>query len=314
MAEKKPLAVIAGPTAAGKTDLAILVAKRLDGEIVTADSMQVYRGLDIGTAKPSLAEQAGVPHHLIDVVDPGEPFNVAQYQALADAAIAQIHARGRLPILAGGTGLYIRSVIEDLLFPDRGPDHALRAELTSFVAEKGPEALHKRLAEVDPATAARLHPNDVRRVIRALEVYHSTGKPLSAHHRSEPPTERYRLAMVAVTRPREILYARIDARVLAQIETGLLDETRSLLASGYDERWIAAQALAYKELIPYLKGEATLPACIERLQRNTRRYAKRQLSWFRQDTRFTWFDLESYPNLEAAAVAVADEISRQLAY
>ncbi len=310
---KPPLAVIAGPTAVGKTALAIQVAKQLNGEIISADSMMIYRGMDIGTAKPTPADRQGVPHHLIDVAEPGQRFTVAEYQVLAEAAIVDILSRERLPMLVGGTGLYIRAVVDGFLFPDEGADLSLRQHLAELAEREGPARLHARLAAVDPASAARLHPNDVRRVIRALEVYHTTGKPLSEHLAAGRAAEpRYHLAMVALTLPRPILYARINQRVWEQIESGLVDETRALLARGWHPETVAGQALAYKELLPYLRGEDSLEACVQRLQRDTRHYAKRQFTWFKRDPRFVWFDLSQFPSLEQAAQAVATHIRQTL--
>lgn len=308
----EPVLVVVGPTAVGKTAVLLELAPRLGAEVVSADSMQVYRGLDVGTAKPSPEERQRVPHHLIDVAEPGERFTVARYQRLARAAIAEIHQRGRLPILSGGTGLYVQAVLEPLLFPDEGEDLELRDRLAREAEAKGPEALHRRLAQVDPERAARLAPGDLRRVIRALEVYERTGKPISqlqreARQGTVPP---YRTLKIGLTRPRHRLYARIEARVDQQVEEGLLDEARMVLArirAGGARRAgekTALQALAYKELFPYLEGRESLEAATARLKRSVRRYAKRQLTWFRRDPELVWVDLEAYPDPPAAAAAL----------
>ncbi len=310
--EKPPLAVIVGPTAVGKSEIAVDLALRMDGEVVTADSMQVYRGLDIGTDKPTPAQRRGVPHHLVDVVDPDQRFNVAEYRKLAHEAIAGIHRRGRLPILAGGTGLYVKAVLDEFLFPDEGADYELRARLEREARLLGPGALHRRLQEIDPATAARLHPNDIRRVIRAIEVYETTGRPLSEHLATARAAEpRYRVAMVGLTRPREVLYRRIEERVDRQIQNGLVDEVKRLMER-YGPLPVARQALGYKEIAAYLKGECSLERAIEILKRDTRRFAKRQFTWFRRDERIRWFDLEAFPSHEAAVQAIEAHLRAEL--
>ena len=309
MNDSRPaIAVIVGPTAVGKSKLAVDVALAMDGEIVTADSMQVYRGMDIGTDKPTPEQRRGVPHHMIDVCDPDRRFNVAEYRTMAHACIAQILERGRLPIVAGGTGLYIKAILDDFLFPDEGPDYALREELEAEAARRGPAALYERLLQVDPGTARRLHPNDVRRVVRALEVYLRSGKPLSVHiAESAGKKGRYRAVQVGLTRPRPVLYRRIEERVDDQIRRGLVDEVRRLIER-YPTMPVARQALGYKEILAYLQGECSLEEAIALLKRNTRRFAKRQFTWFRRDQRIHWFDIEAIENAagpdEPAAVVV----------
>jgi len=305
MSGRPPLLVVVGPTAVGKTAFCVLLGQRLRAEVVTADSMQVYKGMDIGTAKPSFAERGGVPHHCLDLVEPGEPFNVADYRRHAHAAIAAIHARGRLPILTGGTGLYVRAVVDDFLFPDRGADWELRRRLEQEAERVGRAALHARLAQVDPETAARLHPNDLRRVVRALEVYERTGRPLSEHLRAARTREpQFDLLMYGLTRPREELYARINRRVEEQIRQGLVYEVQALMARGLDEDDVAMQGLGYKEIIGYLKGRYSLEEAIRILQRDTRHYARRQLIWFKADPRIQWLDVSAFPSLEAATEPV----------
>lgn len=312
--EKPPLVVVVGPTAVGKSELAIELALRTRGEVVTADSMQVYRGLDIGTAKPTLEDRRGVPHHLIDICDPDERFNVAEYRRLAHRVIEEVHGRGNLPILAGGTGLYVKAVLDEFLFPDEGADYELRRRLEAEAKEAGPLALHSRLREVDPLTAQRLHPNDVRRVVRALEVYHTTGKPLSEHLRSARASEpKYDVAIFGLTRPREILYRRINERVDAQIEQGLIEEVRRLKAR-YGDLPVARQALGYKEIHAYLTGELTLEQAVERLKRDTRRFAKRQYTWFRREPGIRWIDLEEVRPLGAAVELIREEIKGRLGW
>jgi len=298
-----PLLVLLGPTAAGKTAVAIRVAKLLDGEIISADSMQVYRHLDIGTAKPTAAEREGVPHHLLDIVEPDEEFNVARFQAEVKRIIPAIVARGHLPMLVGGTGLYIRAVVDNYDFSPGGPDPDLRHRLKERAAREGAAALHAELARVDPAAATRIQPTDVRRLIRALEVRELTGRPISERGKGPP---LYRSLQIGLTRDRARLYAAIDARVDEMIKRGLVEEARWLLAQGYPPTLPAFQALGYKELVPYLKGEATLAEACRILKRETRHFAKRQLTWFRRDKRIIWLNRDSFPSESA----LAEEISR----
>ncbi|MDR7481207.1 MAG: tRNA (adenosine(37)-N6)-dimethylallyltransferase MiaA [Armatimonadota bacterium] len=283
----RPLAVLCGPTAVGKTALAVALAQHLDAEIVCADSRTVYRGMDIGTAKPSAAARAAVPHHLLDVVDPQETFTVAQFQRLAHAAIADIRRRGKQPLLVGGTGLYIRAVVDDLRIPAVAPDPVLRARLEAVARTRGPEALHGQLQALDPVAASRIHPHNVRRVVRALEVCLATGRPISSQqHRGEPAA----VVLVGIWRARADLYRRIETRVDEQLAAGLLEETRQLLAHGVPLDAPAMQGLGYKELAGYLQGHYDYADAVRLLKRNTRRYAKRQLTWFRKDTRIRWVD------------------------
>ncbi len=297
------LAVV-GPTAVGKSDVAVLLAQRLNGEVVSADSMQVYRGLDIGTGKLPPGERGGVPHHLIDVVEPQEPFNVAQYEGLALEAIAGIHARGRLPLLVGGTGLYYRAVVRPYLTTGTGPDPELRARLAGEASALGVERLHRRLAEVDPVSAGRLHPHDLRRIIRALEVYTLTGVPLSAQQNASPEP-RFDLVSVGLTAPRDVLYRRIDARVDRMLAKGLVEEVRSLVQRGLADWLTAVQALGYKEFFAYLRGEEELSTAVARLKQETRRYAKRQRTWFRRESGVRWLDREAYPDDARVAETIA---------
>ncbi|MGI6357199.1 MAG: tRNA (adenosine(37)-N6)-dimethylallyltransferase MiaA [Bacillota bacterium] len=304
------LLVIVGPTAVGKTELSLTLAKRLRGEIISADSMQVYQGMDIGTAKPSLEEQQAVPHHLIDVVKPGEPFSVADFQQLARQRISEITERGRLPILAGGTGLYVRAVIDHYNFIPADTDWKLRERLRRQAQEAGLASLYRWLQSVDSVAAARIHPQDERRIVRALEVYQTTGQPLSFwEQQGKGHGERYDLQMFGLTRPRQQLYDRINRRVDLMVKQGLLEEAQRLLHQGLDENFIANQAIGYKELFTYLRGEEGLDDAVERLKQNTRRYAKRQLTWFRADQRIQWLDVSLYQDSDS----LADEIVERLA-
>jgi tRNA dimethylallyltransferase len=264
----------------GKTALAVAMARRLGGEIVSADSRQIYRQMEIGTAKPTPAERAAAPHHLVDIRDPDEPFSLADYQELAAAAIAGIVARGRPPLLVGGTGQYLAAVLEGWQVPRVPPQPALRAALEREAAELGAEALHARLAAVDPAAAAQIAPSNVRRVVRALEVHAVTGRPISAQQTREPPP--YAIRTIWLTRPRDELYARADARVDAMIAAGLADEVAGLRARGYGWELPAMSSLGYIQLRPYLEGEASLEACVERLKFDTHSFIRRQAAWFRR--------------------------------
>ncbi len=285
----KRLAVLCGPTAVGKTALAADLAERLSAEIVCADSRTVYRGMDIGTAKPTPSQRARVPHHLLDVADPEQTFTLADFQRLAREAIAGVWARGRLPLVVGGTGLYIRAIAYDLAIPPVPPDRGLRAILEAEERTHGPGHLHARLAALDPVAASRIHPRNLRRIIRALEVTTHARSPISTlQHQGNPVAP---VAMVGLTREREALYRRIDGRVDAQLAEGLVDETRRLLAQGVPFEAPAMQALGYKEIGGYLRGAYEYLEAVRRLKRNTRRYAKRQLTWFRRDVRIRWVDV-----------------------
>jgi tRNA dimethylallyltransferase len=284
------LIAIAGPTASGKSALALGVAERIGGEIVSADSMQVYRGLDIGTAKPSPEEMSSIPHHLVDVVDPHESFSVAAFQALARQAVAGIAARGRMPVVVGGTGLYLRAALHDYDFSAPGQDAGLRRQLRGQVAEApdGLARLHAELALIDPVAAARINPRDERRIIRALEVWRLTGRRISESWGQ--PSPAYDALVVGLRIPRDLLYRRIDRRVDAMIEAGLVDEVRALVNRGYTRALVSGQALGYKEIVDYLLGRVSLPEAVSQIKQATRRYAKRQLSWFRTEPGLIWVD------------------------
>ena len=291
------LLCLLGPTAVGKTEIAIELAQHLNAEIVSVDSRQIYRQMDIGTAKPTPEEQQAVPHHLIDCVDISQPFSVADYQSLVDTAIADIQNRSKQVLLVGGAGLYFRAVI-DGLFEGPGADPAVRERFEQEAAQHGVDALHERLRACDPESADRIHPNNVVRVIRALEVYELTGVPMSEHqqqwHREK---QRYPFIAFGLTMPRALLYHRIEQRVDVMLANGLIAEVESLLATGYARDTIALQSFGYKELITYLDGECTYTEAISQLKQNTRRFAKRQLTWFRKDTRIEWIDRETTPDI-----------------
>lgn len=309
MAQKIPLLVVTGPTASGKTRLAVELCLANGGEVISADSMQIYRGMAIGTAKPTREEMQGVPHHLLDFLEPEESFSVADYVALARQEIERVYARGHLPVLCGGTGLYISALIDNLEFAPMPSDPALRAELEAFVRERGNEAALELLRQCDPALAATLHPHNIGRVLRALEVYRLTGRPMSVHQaeaRRNPSP--YRLCMLGLAfAERQRLYERINQRVDAMLEAGLLEELAALQQRRLSKT--AQQAIGYKEFSGYLRGEQTLAEAVERLKMQTRRYAKRQLTWFRRDKRVEWIycdKLAGYNEVGRAAQGILE--------
>lgn len=287
---KEKLLVIVGPTAVGKTALSIDLALKMNGEIISGDSMQVYRGMDIGTAKISKEEMRGIPHHLIDIHDPDHSFSVAEFQTRAIQLIREINRRDRLPMIVGGTGLYIQSVIYQYEFSDAGQDETFRKELEEFAARRGREALHERLRQIDPATARRLHPNDLKRVIRALEVYHLTGSTM-AEHQKRAKRSPYDLCLIGLTMDRSLLYERINQRVDQMVEQGLVAEVERLLNKGYTKDLISMQAIGYKEIVDYLEGNASLSEAIELIKKKSRNFAKRQLTWFRSMKEIKWIDM-----------------------
>ena len=285
----QPLLCIVGPTASGKTALSVALAKELDGEIVSADSMQLYRGMDIGTAKATREERQGIPHHMLDILDPGESYSAAQYAGDARKCVEDILARGKVPIVAGGTGLYLNALLGRIRFEEEERDPAYRQALEAEAEAEGGAGLLARLREVDPESAAKLHENDHKRIIRALESFHATGEPLSvvnARGREQPLN--YRPCIIGIApEKREVLYSRIDRRVNEMIRGGLIEEARALFARPVLSS-TARQAIGYKELLPYLEDGAPLEPCVEQLKQNTRRYAKRQLTWFRNDPEVHW--------------------------
>jgi len=292
---KQPLLVLTGPTAVGKTALSIALAKALDGEIISADSMQVYRHMDIGSAKVTKAEMDGVRHHLIDVLDPQEPFNVTRFQALAKEAAADIAARGHLPIVAGGTGFYIQALLYDIDFKENDDGTAIRDELEALAAAKGSAYLHRMLAEIDPESAAAIHANNSRRVIRAIEYYRLTGQRISEHNRQERQKESpYRFYYYVLTCDRDVLYRRIEERVDAMLADGLVDEVRRLKEMGCARGLVSMQGLGYKEILDYLDGLCSLEEAVRVLKRDTRHFAKRQLTWFHRERDVRWLRLEDF--------------------
>ncbi|MBY9082020.1 tRNA (adenosine(37)-N6)-dimethylallyltransferase MiaA [Paenibacillus sp. HN-1] len=290
--EAKPrLLVLLGPTAVGKTRLSLSLASALNAEIISGDSMQVYRGMDIGTAKIRQEEMEGIPHHLIDVLDPREPYSVAEFQSEGRRLISEISGRGKLPFIVGGTGLYIESLCYGFRFSEAVADEAFRSEMDRYADEYGALALHARLAEVDPESAARLHPNDRRRIIRALEIFRQTNTPLSQSPAAVKPESPYDLCLIGLSMDRQLLYRRIEERIDEMLADGLVDEVKALLERGCGRSLVSMQGLGYKEIAAYLAGEMTYDESVTLLKRDTRRFAKRQLSWFRHMKDIHWVDV-----------------------
>ncbi|MDF2816049.1 MAG: tRNA delta(2)-isopentenylpyrophosphate transferase [Paenibacillus sp.] len=308
-AGKPKLLVLIGPTAVGKTRLSLEIAQRFNCEIISGDSMQVYRRMDIGTAKASLAERQIVPHHMIDIHEPQYPFSVAEFQERARSLIKDIHERGRLPFIVGGTGLYVESVCNDFQFSESGSDDAYRERLRLFAAEHGDAALHDQLMEVDPQSAERIHPNDQRRIIRALEVVHLTGITVSEQLAAQSGQSPYDVCMIGLTMDRAKLYKRIELRIDEMVEAGLLEEVRQLLLEGCERSQVSMHGLGYRELISYLDGEYSLDEAIHLLKRNTRRFAKRQLSWFRRMKGIHWIDVTEQSNFSEHLQKISDIIT-----
>lgn len=298
---KHPLIILSGPTAVGKTALSIELAKRINGAIISADSMQVYKYMDIGSAKIMPEEMEGVKHYLIDELNPEEEFNIVVFQQKAKAALKEIYANGQIPILAGGTGFYIQALLYDIDFENQDCNEALRAELEQIAKEQGNEVLHARLTEIDPVSAEKIHANNVKRVIRALEFYQLTGKPISEHNEAEQQKESpYNFAYFVLTDERANLYKRIDMRVDIMLKNGLVEEVKRLKNMGYHRDMVSMQGLGYKEILDYLDGRYTLDEAVYILKRETRHFAKRQLTWFRRERDVIWIDKQKYDYNEAA--------------
>jgi len=287
---REKLVVLIGPTAVGKTKMSIELAKQLDAEIISGDSMQIYRGMDIGTAKITRDEMQGIPHHLIDMKDPAESFSVAEFQQIVRPLIREIARRGKLPMIVGGTGLYIQSVIYDYRFTDVPSDEAYRRKLRQLAEENGEMGLFEQLKKIDPESAARIHPHNIRRVIRALEIYHCTGKTMTEWQQTQTTELLYDVAIIGLTMEREQLYCRINERVEQMLADGLLEEVKSLYDRGLSDCQ-SIQAIGYKELYAYLDGHISFEEAVEQLKQNSRRYAKRQLTWFRNKMPVRWFDM-----------------------
>lgn len=302
---KIPLAVVAGPTASGKTRLAVSLCKVFHGEVVSADSMQIYHGMQIATAKPTAEEMNGIPHHMIDFQSPQEPFSVADYVRLASEEIKNIHNAGHLPVLTGGTGLYIRSLLQGISYTQQNADASIRSQLEQQAETEGPQALHAELMKEDPGAAEKIHPHDIKRVIRALEMYRTTGKTQAENADASRQESPYRSCFLCLGfRDREKLYQRINERVGHMMQQGLLREAREVLQT---DCATARQAIGYKELLPYMRGECSLQEAVASLKRETCRYAKRQMTWFRRekDARWLWVDdYETFEDLSQAAQTI----------
>lgn len=312
----KPVVLaLVGPTGSGKTRTAIEICRHLNAEIVSMDSMQIYRGMDIGTAKPTKEELAAAPHHMIDIVDPDELFTVSMYREMAVKVIDDILARGKTPLLVGGTGLYLQAISYEMSLGENGADSTLREELNRIAEEPdGPTKLHERLQKIDPQSAEKLHPNDVRRVIRAIEIFESTGKAKSdqrGEQRSEGP---YRVLVYGLSMPREQMYAKINSRVDEMISLGLIDEVKSLLKRGIRPRKEggAMQAIGYKEIVSALEGEMSMDQAITLIKQGSRRYAKRQWTWFRHDARTKWFDWSEYDSTSMLIESLIEQIKNDI--
>ena len=310
MQQNIPLLVIAGPTASGKTGLSVQLARHFGAEVISADSMQIYQGMAIGTAQPTLEERQGVSHHLMGFLQPGEQFSVADYVALAREKIADIHRRGRLPLLVGGTGLYISSLIDNITFAETGSSQQIREKYQAIAAREGNAHVLGLLRRVDPATADTLHENNIGRVIRALEIYELTGVPMSRHRElSRQSPSPYRLCYLGLDyRERQTLYGRINLRVEQMVAAGLLEEAKALFRSPWSAT--ASQAIGYKELLPYFQGSDTLENCLEQIKMQSRRYAKRQLTWFRRDNRVQWFFPDEWESSAAMLENIIDYIEK----
>lgn len=287
----KPLIILTGPTAVGKSALSIELAKRIDGEIISADSMQVYRHMDIGSAKIMPDQMKGIPHHLIDVLEPTEEFNTVIFQKMAKEALQGIYGRGHIPIVAGGTGFYIQALLYDIDFTENDGDTALREELERIAATQGNEVLFERLKQIDPESCEVIHANNRKRVIRAIEFYEKTGMKISEHNKIQRGNSSpYRFAYFVINDDRARLYRRIEQRVDAMMEQGLVEEVSGLLARGCMRNMVSMQGLGYKEIIDYLEGRCTLEEAVYRIKRDTRHFAKRQLTWFRRERDVIWLE------------------------
>lgn len=315
LSEKNNLLVIVGPTAIGKTAVSIDVAKKLNGEIISADSMQIYKYMDIGTAKVKPEEMEGIPHYLIDVVYPDEEFTVADFKQHAENYIKKINQADKIPVLVGGSGLYLNSIVYELKFARIKKNDEFRRKCEELAAIHGIEYLYNSLNKVDPVTSSKISPNDMKRIIRALEVYNETGKPMSYFNKNfRNKTDKYNLVMIGLNTDRATLYSRIERRVDMMIEEGLIEEVRKLLDMGYSRDLISMQAIGYKEIISYLYGEVSLEEAIDLLKRNTRRFAKRQLTWFKRDDRIKWVDIKQFDGTDEISDYIINQVNNTLSY
>ena len=309
---KQPLIVLTGPTAVGKTSLSISLAKAVKGEIISADSMQVYKKMDIGSAKIRSEEMQGIPHYLVDVLEPEEEFHIVKFQQMAKKAMEDIYSRGKIPILVGGTGFYIQAVTKDIDFTEAQQENDYRKELEALAEEKGGEHLHEMLRKVDPVSADAIHAHNVKRVIRALEFYHQNGSPISAHNEEQKQHESpYNLAYFVLNMPRELLYERIGLRVDQMMKEGLLEEVTRLKEDGCHRGMVSMQGLGYKEILAFLDGEYPLEEAVRVLKRDTRHFAKRQLTWFRREQEVIWVNKDQFSYQEDQILDYMLEVCRQ---
>ncbi len=297
--KKKPLIILTGPTAVGKTDLSIALAKAIGGAIISADSMQVYRGMDIGSAKIMPEEMEGIDHYLVDILEPDEPFHVVRFQELAKAALAEIYAKNQIPIVVGGTGFYIQALLYDIDFTQQEEDAAIRARYEALAQEKGGAYLHRLLEQVDPASAQIIHENNIKRMIRALEFYDKSGEPISAHNaRERERSSPYDFRYFVLNTHRQLLYERIDQRVDKMLAAGLVEEVKALRSRGYHRKMVSMQGLGYKEILAWLDGEISYEEAVYILKRDTRHFAKRQLTWFRREREVIWVNKPDFDDDE----------------
>ncbi len=311
--ERKKLILIVGPTAVGKTDLSIKLAKELNGEIFSVDSMQIYKDMDIGTAKIEESEMEGIPHYMIDIVNPDEEFSVSDFRELVYKYIDEISSKGKVPIGVGGTGLYVNSLVYQLNFAEAESDEKIRDKYTELAEEHGNQYIMDKLKEIDPESAERLNLNDTKRIIRAIEIYEMTGKKMSENYSNfRKENDDFELVIIGLNRDRQKLYERINLRVDIMMENGLVDEVRDLLERGFTKDMTSMKAIGYKEVIEYIEGNMDYDEMVEILKRNSRRFAKRQLTWFRRDKRIKWFDYDEYENSEEMYSDILETIKNEI--
>lgn len=309
---KRPMIVLTGPTAVGKTKLSIALAKAVNGEIISADSMQVYRHMNIGSAKITTEEMQGVPHHLIDVLDPWDEFNVVVFKEMCEKCLEEIYERGHIPIVTGGTGFYIQALLKDIDFTENEEDKSYREYLEKLAEEKGAEYLHRMLKEADPASAEAIHANNIKRTIRALEFYHLTGEKISEHNEKEKEKgSAYNSCYFVLNAPRDLLYSRIEQRIDEMLQQGLVEEVNALKEMGCHRGMVSMQGLGYKEILAFLENEISLETAVEILKRDTRHFAKRQLTWFRREQDVIWVNKDEFEYDESRILAFMLEKIRE---
>lgn len=308
----RPMIILTGPTAAGKTELSIRLSKAVGGEIISADSMQVYKKMDIGTAKITPEEMDGIEHYLVDELEPDEEFHVVRFQQMARQAVQKIYEKGKIPVVVGGTGFYIQALLYDIDFSDEDTDCEYRDRLRRLADEKGKEFLHKMLAQVDPESAQAIHQNNIKRVVRALEFYEKTGTKISIHNEQERNKESgYNFVYFVLTHEREILYERINKRVDRMMEAGLIDEVRQLADEGYTKDMVSMQGIGYKEVFDYLEGRQNMSETAERIKKDTRHFAKRQLTWFKREREVVMINRQDYRNEDEILAFMLEKIKEK---